>query len=103
MGDIAADYVVTLVGGNRDATLAVYEMILAASHDEALKPIAQELRGHLADLLMPYVGMPAAARAVGSSIQGLILTHLAGVAPDQPAALREAVADLITRFRQPIT
>ena len=99
--ELAADYVVTLVRENRKDTLAVYEMILAASHDEALKPIAQELHGHLADLLMPYVGMPAAAQAVGSSIQGLILTHLAGGVSDETAALHEAVADLVHRFRRP--
>ncbi len=100
--ELTADYVVMLVGVNRKDTLAVYEMILAACHDDALKPIVRELHGHLADLLVPYVGTAAAALAVGSSIQGLILTHLAGAAPDQTMALREATADLVSRYRQPV-
>jgi DNA-binding transcriptional regulator YbjK len=96
--DLAADYAVTLVGENRKETLAVYEMILAAHRDDALKPIIRELDGHLADLLVPYVGTKAAALTVGSSIQGLILTDLAGGAPHRTTALRAAVADLIRRF-----
>jgi DNA-binding transcriptional regulator YbjK len=96
--ELTADYVVALVGENRKDTLAVYELILAASHDGALKSVVRELDGRLADLLVPYVGTRATALTVGSSIQGLILTHLAGGALDQTAALREAVADLIGRF-----
>jgi DNA-binding transcriptional regulator YbjK len=101
--ELAADYVVTLVGENREDTLAVYEMILAANHDDALKPVVRELDGHLADLLAPYVGSRATGLTVGSSIQGLILTHLAGGAPGETTALREAVADLIGRFGRPTT
>jgi DNA-binding transcriptional regulator YbjK len=96
--ELTADYVVTLVSENRKDTLAVYEMMLAANHDDALKPIVRELDGHLADLLVSYVGARATALTVGSSIQGLILTHLAGGAPDETTALREGVADLIGRF-----
>ncbi len=101
--ELAADYVVALVGENRKDTLAVYEMILAANHDDALKPVVRELDGHLADLLMPYVGTRPTALTVGSSIQGLILTHLAGAAPGETTALRHAVADLIGRFGRPTT
>ena len=33
--DLAADHAATLVGVRRDDTIAVFEMILAASHDDA--------------------------------------------------------------------
>ena len=98
---LAADYAVALVGENRKDTLAVYEMILAANRDDALKPVIRELDDHLADLLVPYVGTKEDALNLGSSIQGLILTHLSGGTPHQTAALRAAVADLIGRFGPP--
>jgi hypothetical protein len=50
-----------LVGENCKATLAVYEMIAAANREDTLKPIIRELDGHLADLLVSYVGTKAAA------------------------------------------
>ena len=96
--DLTADYATTLVGARRVDTIAVYEMILAASHDDALKPVIHELDGHLADLLTPYVGDRSTALNVGSGIQGLILSHLARGDATDPGVLHDAVADLIRRY-----
>ena len=72
-------------------------MILAASHDEELRPIVRELDGHLADVMAFYVGDRETALIVTASIQGLILSHLArGESTDD--LLHDAVADLIRRF-----
>ena len=100
--ELTADYAAVLVNDRRQDTLAVFEMILAASHDDTLKPIIRELDGYLADLLTPYVGDRSTALTVGSSIQGLILSHLAG-AGSGTAGLRVAVADLIRRFHRTTT
>lgn len=93
----------TLVGQSRQDTLAVYEMILASSHDESLRPVIRELDGHLADLLTEYVGGRETGLVVASAIQGLILSHLArGDSADADAtALSHAVADLVHRFAAP--
>jgi TetR/AcrR family transcriptional regulator, regulator of biofilm formation and stress response len=95
--ELTGNHAKTLVGASRQDTLAVFEMILAASHDEELQPIIRELDGHLADLLASYVGDRETALIVTASIQGLILSHLArGEASAD--ALRDNVADLIRRF-----
>lgn len=97
----------TLVGQSRQDTLAVYEMILASSHDESLRPVIRELDGHLADLLTEYVGGRETGLVVASAIQGLILSHLArGDSADADStadstALAHAVADLVHRFAAP--
>lgn len=96
--DLTAAYATTLVGVRRVDTIAVYEMIIAANHDDALKPVVRELDGHLADLLTPYVGDRSTALNVGSSIQGLILSQLARGDPADPGVLHDAVADLIRRY-----
>jgi DNA-binding transcriptional regulator YbjK len=96
--EIAAEYSVALVGAGRQDTLAVYEMILAASRDSALQPVINELDGHLADLLVPFVGNRATALNAGSSIQGLILSHIARGDSVHSRDLYDAVADLIHRY-----
>jgi DNA-binding transcriptional regulator YbjK len=99
--ELTADYVTTLVGPRRSDTLAVFEMILAASHDSSLQPTVRELDDRLARLLTPYVDNLSAALSVGSGIQGLILSHLAGGDSLDVGSLRDAVADLIRRFATP--
>ena len=99
--ELTADYVTTLVGPRRNDTLAVFEMILAASHDTSLQPIVRELDDRLAGLLTPYVGDRLAALSVGSGIQGLILSHLAGGDSIDASRLRDAVANLIRQFASP--
>jgi hypothetical protein len=73
-------------------------MILAATHDDALKPVIRELEGHLADLLTPYVSDRSIALTVGSSIQGLILSHLARGDSTDTGSLHDAVAELVGRY-----
>ncbi|RLP74147.1 TetR family transcriptional regulator [Mycetocola tolaasinivorans] len=94
--ELAGNYALTLVGESRQDTVAVFAMILASSHDESLRPVIRELDGHLADLLQTYVGDHSTALILSSSIQGLILTHLAtGTGSDE---LRAAVTTLVRRF-----
>ena len=97
--EITADYVATLVDDRRQDTVAVFEMILAASHNELLRPVIRELDGHLADLLTPYVGDRKTGLTVGASIQGLVLSHLARAKTTDARPLRHAVVDLVRRFR----
>ena len=98
VGAILADYATTLIVERREATVAVFEMITAAAHDHELQPVVELLHGRLAALLEPYVGSKRQALRAAAAVQGLILVALAA---DQSrhADLREAVLDLITRFR----
>ncbi|MDP9251778.1 MAG: TetR family transcriptional regulator [Chloroflexota bacterium] len=98
--ELTADYVATLVEDRRQDTVAVFEMILAARHNEALKPVIRQLNGHLADLLAPYVGDRKTGLTVGASIQGLVLSHLGRSGSTNARSLRDAVADLVRRFKR---
>jgi hypothetical protein len=95
-----ADYVATLVDDRRQDTVAVFEMILAASRDKLLRSVIRELDGHLADLLALYVGDRRTGLLVGASIQGLVLNHLAHPRAAGAGSLRHAVADLVRRFKR---
>jgi DNA-binding transcriptional regulator YbjK len=95
---ICAQYAVRLVVERRVETAAVFELIVAAGHDEELRPVVALYNGMLADLLTPYAGDPGRAQTIGAAIQGLLLLQLANAFPVDPAALGEAVADLIRRY-----
>jgi DNA-binding transcriptional regulator YbjK len=97
--DICAAYAVRLVLERRVETAAVFEMIVAAGHDEDLRPVVATYNGLLADLLTPYEGDYGRAQTVGAAIQGLLLVHLASPMPADPTSLADAVADLIRRYR----
>jgi DNA-binding transcriptional regulator YbjK len=98
VGTILADYATALVADRREATVAVFEMITAATHDPELRPVVEILNARLAALLAPYVGSHPRALTAAAALQGLILTALAtGI--ESPDALHAAVLDLITRFR----
>jgi TetR/AcrR family transcriptional regulator, regulator of biofilm formation and stress response len=102
---ICAQYAVRLVVERRVETVAVFELIVAAAHDDELRPVVALYNGMLAELLTSYAGDPARAHIVGAAIQGLLLAQLANAFPVDPAALGEAVADLIRRYRakEPVT
>ena len=97
--EICARYAVRLVLERRAETSAVFELIVAAGHDEELRPTVALYNGMLADLLTPYEGDAGRARTVGAAIQGLLLVHIASAFPVDPETLRETVADLIRRYR----
>jgi TetR/AcrR family transcriptional regulator, regulator of biofilm formation and stress response len=94
---VCADFAVRLASERRVETAAVFEMIVAAGHDAELRPVAQFFRDRLTELFLPYVGDAAAARTVGSAVQGLVLT---AVMSGEHGALRGAVEDLIRRYRR---
>jgi DNA-binding transcriptional regulator YbjK len=94
---ICAAFAIRLVDERRIETAAVFELIVAAGHDEELRPVVAALNGYLADLLTPYEGDRSRALAVGAAIQGLLLVHLTGPSPSRE--LGAAIADLITRYR----
>jgi DNA-binding transcriptional regulator YbjK len=96
--EVTAQYVAMLVDDRSTDTLAVLELILAAVHDENLRPIVRELDGHLADLLTAYTGERDLALVLAASIQGLILDHFARSPESSSARLRTSIVDLIRRF-----
>jgi DNA-binding transcriptional regulator YbjK len=97
--EICAAYAVRLVVERRVETTAVFELIVAAAHDEDLRPVVAFYHGMLADLLAPYEGDRGRAAAVAAAIQGLVLVHMVSPFPAQPSELGEAVGDLIRRYR----
>jgi DNA-binding transcriptional regulator YbjK len=98
--EICAAFAIRLVVERRIETAAVFELIIAAAHDEELRPVVALYNDRLTDLLAPYEGDQRRARIVGAAIQGLLIVHLASPLPAHPAALGEAVADLIRRYQQ---
>jgi TetR/AcrR family transcriptional regulator, regulator of biofilm formation and stress response len=103
--EICAEYAVRLVVERRVETAAVFELIIAAAHDEDLRPVVAVYNGMLANLLGPYAGGETRASTVGAAIQGLLLVQLSSPFPVNPTGLGGAVADLIRRYRgiQPAT
>jgi TetR/AcrR family transcriptional regulator, regulator of biofilm formation and stress response len=97
--EICAQYAVRLVVERRVETAAVFELIIAAAHDDDLRPVVAVYQGMLANLLAAYVGSQDRAFTVGAAIQGLLLVQLASAFPVNAAGFREAVADLIRRHR----
>ena len=97
--DICAAYAVRLVTERRVETAAVFEMIVAAAHDEDLRPVVAVYHGMLADLLTPYEGDRGRAQAVAAAVQGLLLVQMVSPFPPDPSGLGSAVADLIRRYR----
>jgi DNA-binding transcriptional regulator YbjK len=97
--DICAAYAVRLVTERRVETAAVFELIVAAGHDEELRPVVALYNGMLTNVLTPYTGDSGGAMTVGAAVQGLLLVQLASAFPADPTGLREAVADLIRRYR----
>lgn len=97
--DICGDYAARLVIERRVETAAVFELIIAAGHDEDLRPVVALYNGLLADLLTPYERDRSRALTVAAAVQGLLLVHLSAAFPTDPRQLGEAVADLIRRYR----
>ncbi len=96
---ICAAFAVRLVAERRVETAAVFEMIVAAGHDDDLRPVVAAFNGHLADLLAPYEGDRNRALTVGAAVQGLLLVQLSGSSGAGLSRLGEEVADLIRRYR----
>ena len=97
--DICAAYAVRLVTERRVETAAVFELIVAAAHDEDLRPVVAVYHGMLADLLTPYEGDRGRAQTVAAGVQGLLLVQMVSPFPPDPTGLGAAVADLIRRYR----
>ena len=94
---VCADFAARLADERRIETAAVFEMIVAAGHDAELRPVARFYQDQLTELFLPYTGDAAAARTVGSAVQGLVLTAVMG---GEHGALHGAVEDLIRRYRR---
>jgi TetR/AcrR family transcriptional regulator, regulator of biofilm formation and stress response len=97
--EICAAFAVRLVAERRVETAAVFELIVAAAHDEELRPLVVLYNERLTELLAPYERDQRSAQIVGAAIQGLLIVHLAGPVRVDPSALGEAVADLIRRYQ----
>jgi DNA-binding transcriptional regulator YbjK len=93
---LTADFVASLITERRVDTVAVFEMILAASYDPVLGPFARFFDERLTEILTPYVGSEVSAEVLAGSIQGLILSALAQ--KSAPNDLRVATLELIGRF-----
>ena len=96
--EICAAFAVRLVVERRVVTAAMFELIVAAAHDEELRPLVAMYNDRLTDLLTPYEGDHRNAQIVGAAIQGLLIVHLASPYGVDASALGEAVADLIRRY-----
>ena len=94
--EICAAFAVRLVEEQRVDTAAVFELIVAAGHDETVRPVVAAFNGYLANVLTPYIGDRDRALRVGAAIQGLLLVHLAS--SSSTPGLGAAVADLIRRY-----
>lgn len=97
--ELCGDFTAHLVADRRTDAIAVFEMILAAGHDPGLGPVKQLLDQRLGRILEPYVGSAVAARTVTAAMQGLVLAALTPDPTRDPNWLREAVGDLIRRYR----
>jgi DNA-binding transcriptional regulator YbjK len=97
--EICAAFAIRLVVERRIETAAVFELIVAAAHDEELQPIVALYNERLSELLAPYEGDQVSAKIVAAAIQGLLIVHLASPLPADSDELGRAVADLIRRYR----
>jgi DNA-binding transcriptional regulator YbjK len=99
--EICAEFAVRLVVERRVETAAVFELIVAAAHDEDLRPVVALYNDRLTELLAPYEGDVMNAQIVGAAIQGLLIVQLASPPSTDPQLLGNAVADLVRRYRAP--
>jgi TetR/AcrR family transcriptional regulator, regulator of biofilm formation and stress response len=97
--EICAAFAVRLVVERRIEAAAVFELIVAAAHDENLRSVVALYNERLTDLLAPYEGDRRSAGIVSAAIQGLLIVYLASPPPADPNAVGEAVADLIRRYQ----
>ncbi|GAA1368924.1 TetR family transcriptional regulator [Streptomyces beijiangensis] len=65
-----------LVEGDRGRMLLEYELYLAALRRAALRPVAAEWLDGLVEVIIPYAGSPATARALVALIDGLLIQLL---------------------------
>jgi TetR/AcrR family transcriptional regulator, regulator of biofilm formation and stress response len=97
--EICAAFAIRLVVDRRVETAAVFELIVAAAHDEVLRPVVAVYNDRLTNLLAPYAGDRRRAQIVGAAIQGLLIVQLASEVPSDPNEFGDAVAELIRRHR----
>lgn len=100
--ELCANYVLELITSQRTDTVAVFEMIVAAFHDEALRPLARFFNERLTDLLELYVKERKNALAVASAIQGIILSALAENNMETDSAIADSIIELIRRYGKAI-
>jgi DNA-binding transcriptional regulator YbjK len=96
---ITGSFVAHLVAERPLETTAVLEMVIAAGHDPSLRPLVRFFNDRLAELLDPYIGSQSDALTVAAAIQGIILSRIAQSEPDVAPGLRDAVVDLVQRYR----
>jgi DNA-binding transcriptional regulator YbjK len=101
--EITGSFSAQLVAEQRVDTTAVFEMIIAAGHDPALRPLVRFFNDRLAELLDPYIGSQPGAHTVAAAIQGLILSFIAQPDIEATQGLYDAVVDLVRRYRSPLT
>jgi DNA-binding transcriptional regulator YbjK len=97
--ELCGDFTAHLVADRRTDAIAVFEMVVATGHDSELGPVKGLLDQRLARLLEPYLGSTGAALTVTAAMQGLVLTALTPDPARDPQWLRDAVTDLIRRYR----
>jgi len=95
---MGSDLAVLMVTDLRAETLATYELMLAASRDPELRPLALALTDRIADLLEAVAGDRDRAKAASIALLGNVLASLATGADDDLPALRAGVGHLIENF-----
>jgi DNA-binding transcriptional regulator YbjK len=99
LSDLCGDFAARLLVEHRTDVITVFEMILAAVHDPALRPVTRLLNDRLARLLAPYLGSGESALAVSAAMQGLILAAFTLDGSGHGDWLRGAVSELVHRYR----
>ena len=82
----------------RDETLTTYELMLAASRNPELRPLAEGLTEQVADLLEPAARNRERAVSASTTLLGSVLASMATGADRDQAAFQAAITTLIDRF-----
>jgi hypothetical protein len=95
---MGSDLAVLMVTDLRAETLTTYELMLAASRDPELRPLALALTDRIADLLEAVTGDRYRAKAASIALLGNVLAGLATGADHDLPALRADIGHLIENF-----
>jgi len=95
---MGSDLAVRMVTDLRAETLTAYELMLAASRDPDLRPVAVALTDRIADLLEPVAGDRDRAKAASLALLGNVLASMATEADHDLQAFRAGIMQLIDHF-----
>lgn len=95
---MGSEFAVRMVTGLRAEAFTTYELLLAASRDPELQPIAIALIDGIADLLEPATGDRERAKSASIALLGNVLASMATGMDHDLEAFRVGVGQLIDHF-----